>query len=373
MRAELVKTADSLGDRGAVKDLVNRSYDDWERGRVDRKNAADLVAMATIVRRDNNWEDANSAFRGAVRADPRRLEANLEWGELFLEKHAADQALACFRDVLARDPGNPDAQVGHGPGPARAGGRQRGGRPGAASGPGGQPPPRAGPGPEGGDRARRRGLAGGGSPGDGHPPDQPPRPAGRLAGRCARPPAGGPPGLRGRARPAARDPPGRRRLLRPHRRGAGAPAPLRGGPAGGGRRRRSGRDQRRPAELAGQHPLAPGRGGGGPGPAPAGLGPRPLRRADLQPAQPVREGDRHPLRAGDHPTLSLPGGGLAPGGRSRRWWPPSSRRPTTATWSATAFARQVPSCSSSTPPPSTTPCARWGCPGWGWPGSASGG
>jgi predicted Zn-dependent protease len=112
LRAELVKTLDSLGDRGAVKDLVNRSYDDWERGRVDRKNAADLVAMAIIVRRDNNWEDANSAFRGAVKAEPKRLEANLEWGDLFLEKHAADNALACFRDVLTLDPQNPDAHVG---------------------------------------------------------------------------------------------------------------------------------------------------------------------------------------------------------------------------------------------------------------------
>jgi tetratricopeptide (TPR) repeat protein len=112
LRAELVKTVDSLGDRGALKDLVNRSYDDWERGRVDRKDANDLVAMATIVRRDNNWEDANSAFREAVRAEPRRVEANLEWGELFLEKHAADNALACFRDVLTIDPGHPDALVG---------------------------------------------------------------------------------------------------------------------------------------------------------------------------------------------------------------------------------------------------------------------
>ena len=112
LRAELVKTVDSLGDRGAVKDLVNRSYDEWERGRVDRKNAADLVAMGIIVRRDNNWEDANAAFRGAVRADAKRLEANLEWGELFLEKYAVDNALACFRDVLALDPQNPDAHVG---------------------------------------------------------------------------------------------------------------------------------------------------------------------------------------------------------------------------------------------------------------------
>jgi predicted Zn-dependent protease len=112
LRAELVKTVDSLGDRGAVKDLVNRSYDDWERGRVDRKNAAELVAMATIVRRDNNWEDANAALRGAVRLEPRRPEANLEWGDLFLEKYAADNALSCFREVLALDAQNPDAQVG---------------------------------------------------------------------------------------------------------------------------------------------------------------------------------------------------------------------------------------------------------------------
>src|SRR5262245_42053047 len=32
LRAELVTAADAQGDRGAVKDLVNRSYDDWEGG-----------------------------------------------------------------------------------------------------------------------------------------------------------------------------------------------------------------------------------------------------------------------------------------------------------------------------------------------------
>jgi tetratricopeptide (TPR) repeat protein len=112
LRAELVRVVEALGDRGAVKDLVNRSYDDWEAGKVNKKSAPELLAMALAVRYDNNWEDANAAFRDAVKADPRPVEANLEWGELFLEKHAEDNALACFRDALKLDPQNPDAQVG---------------------------------------------------------------------------------------------------------------------------------------------------------------------------------------------------------------------------------------------------------------------
>jgi cellulose synthase operon protein C len=118
LRAELVLAADALGDRGAVKDLVNRSYDDWEGGRVDRKSAVDLLAMAVIVRHDNNWEDANSALRTALRQRPQRpddrqhIAVNLAWGDLFLEKHAADNARRCFDEVLAVDPQNPDARTG---------------------------------------------------------------------------------------------------------------------------------------------------------------------------------------------------------------------------------------------------------------------
>jgi cellulose synthase operon protein C len=112
LRAELVLAADALGDRGAVKDLVNRSYDDWEGGRVDRKSPGELLAMAVIVRHDNNWEDANSALRSALRIDRKQIDVNLAWGDLFLEKHAADNARRCFDEVLAVDPHNPDAHVG---------------------------------------------------------------------------------------------------------------------------------------------------------------------------------------------------------------------------------------------------------------------
>jgi predicted Zn-dependent protease len=112
LRAELMRVADALGDRGALKTLIDQSYEDWRGGRVNRSSPADLVAMAVALRFDNNWDDANSTLRAAVKADPRAAEANLEWGDIFLEKHAAENAEASFREVLKHDPANPDAHAG---------------------------------------------------------------------------------------------------------------------------------------------------------------------------------------------------------------------------------------------------------------------
>ena len=112
LRAELIQVVDAMGDRGVVKDLVNRSYDDWERGRVDRGVSAELSAMGVILRHDNNWEDANKAFRRAIELDRKNLPANLAWGDLLLEKDALGDALTCFREVLDIDPEHPDARVG---------------------------------------------------------------------------------------------------------------------------------------------------------------------------------------------------------------------------------------------------------------------
>ena len=112
LRAELMRVADALGDRGAVKTLVDRSYQDWQAGRVHRTNAPELVAMAVALRFDNNWDDANANLRAAVKVDPKSPEANLEWGDIFLEKHAAGNAEASFRDVLKLDSRHPDAHAG---------------------------------------------------------------------------------------------------------------------------------------------------------------------------------------------------------------------------------------------------------------------
>ena len=102
----------AVGDRAALAPLVDASYSDWNGGNIARNRAADLIAIATAVRLDGNWKDANDVLRDAVRANPRATAANLDWGDVLLEKHNADDAEAAFKDVLKVDPDNPDAHVG---------------------------------------------------------------------------------------------------------------------------------------------------------------------------------------------------------------------------------------------------------------------
>jgi tetratricopeptide (TPR) repeat protein len=111
-RDALMRLDAVVGDKVALAPLLERSYADWNGGRVDRKRAADLIAIATAARLDGNWKDASDTLRDAVRAEPRGTRANLDWGWTFLEKHAASEAGASFRAVLALDPDDPDARVG---------------------------------------------------------------------------------------------------------------------------------------------------------------------------------------------------------------------------------------------------------------------
>jgi Tfp pilus assembly protein PilF len=111
-RDELMRLLARQGDRAALAPLIARSYTDWNGGSIDKTRPRDLIAIATAVRLDNNWKDANETLREGVRADPRAVEANLDWGWMFLEKHAASEAEASFRAVLAVDPEHPDAHVG---------------------------------------------------------------------------------------------------------------------------------------------------------------------------------------------------------------------------------------------------------------------
>ena len=112
VRDALMRLYDAAGDRAALAPLIDASYADWNGGKVARNRPADLIAIATAVRLDGNWKDANDVLRDAVRANPRATAANLDWGDVLLEKHNAADAEAAFRDVLKVDPDNPDAHVG---------------------------------------------------------------------------------------------------------------------------------------------------------------------------------------------------------------------------------------------------------------------
>ncbi len=112
VRDALMRLYESVSDRPALAPLLDASYADWNGGQVDRGRADDLLAIATAARLDDNWKDANQVLRDAVRADPRAVAANLDWGLLLLAKHNATDAEAAFRQVLEIDPDNPDAHVG---------------------------------------------------------------------------------------------------------------------------------------------------------------------------------------------------------------------------------------------------------------------
>jgi tetratricopeptide (TPR) repeat protein len=112
VRDALMRLYDAVGDRGALAPLIDASYADWNGGKVARNRPADLIAIATAVRLDGNFKDANDVLRDAVRANPRGTAANLDWGDVLLEKHNAADAEAAFKDVLKIDPDNPDAHVG---------------------------------------------------------------------------------------------------------------------------------------------------------------------------------------------------------------------------------------------------------------------
>jgi tetratricopeptide (TPR) repeat protein len=112
VRDALMRLYEAIGERAALGPLIDRTYEDWKRGRVDRGRAADLIAVATAVRLDDNWKDASDTLRDAVRAEPRSIDANLDWGWIFLEKHSSANAELSFREVLKLDDANPDAHVG---------------------------------------------------------------------------------------------------------------------------------------------------------------------------------------------------------------------------------------------------------------------
>lgn len=111
-RIQLGLVLRELGDLDAAEKLFHSFYDDWDAGKIDQKNAEQLMYVAMAARQLESFQDANDTFRDAVAADPYLLEANVEWGFLFLQKYAAGYAEQSFDEVLKIDPNHPDAHAG---------------------------------------------------------------------------------------------------------------------------------------------------------------------------------------------------------------------------------------------------------------------
>ena len=67
---------------------------------IGERDAAGLSYVGMAARGLASYQDANDAFQEAARADPQRVETQLEWAELFLEKYDAGHAEECVRDAL---------------------------------------------------------------------------------------------------------------------------------------------------------------------------------------------------------------------------------------------------------------------------------
>jgi tetratricopeptide (TPR) repeat protein len=101
-----------LGDTARAKQTFELFVDEYNAGKIGFEDAQQSLYLGLAGRYLASFQFANDAFRDAVNLDTTLLEANIEWGHLFLEKYAASYAEQSFDEVLKSDPKHPDAHAG---------------------------------------------------------------------------------------------------------------------------------------------------------------------------------------------------------------------------------------------------------------------
>jgi tetratricopeptide (TPR) repeat protein len=86
--------------------------DQWRANKVDVKDSEFNFYMADSTRYLDEHEFANNTYRDVIDRAPKLLEANIHWGDLFLSKYAAADAVDSYDEVLKIDPHHPDAHAG---------------------------------------------------------------------------------------------------------------------------------------------------------------------------------------------------------------------------------------------------------------------
>lgn len=89
---------------------VLRAYDDGRLGE-GAARAEDLASVAMAARALGEMHDANDLFREAAAADRARVETQLEWAQLFLEKYDAKHAAESVLEALGHNKHHPLAHV----------------------------------------------------------------------------------------------------------------------------------------------------------------------------------------------------------------------------------------------------------------------
>lgn len=88
-----------VGRRDDARAVLQRAVDRYTDGLVFSSEDTAMVARASWLL--GEFHDANSLFTEATRLDPTNLEAQVLWGNLFLEKYNSADAQRSFEDALA--------------------------------------------------------------------------------------------------------------------------------------------------------------------------------------------------------------------------------------------------------------------------------
>ncbi|HEU4751853.1 MAG TPA: tetratricopeptide repeat protein, partial [Armatimonadota bacterium] len=115
-RIYLGLTLQETGQTAEAEKLFNGFFQEFNQAgaAVEKWPAERLAYTAMAARALRSWQDANDTFQSAVEKDPSFLQANLEWGDLFLLKYRADEAAKSYAEVLKVNRNLPRALVGMG-------------------------------------------------------------------------------------------------------------------------------------------------------------------------------------------------------------------------------------------------------------------
>jgi predicted Zn-dependent protease len=100
------------GKLADAKTTFDVFYDDYRDDKIKKSNAEHLTYVAMACRYTQNFRDASDTFRDAVQADPKQIEAYIQWAEISLEKYEAGYAEKHYADALKINPHRAEALIG---------------------------------------------------------------------------------------------------------------------------------------------------------------------------------------------------------------------------------------------------------------------
>ena len=107
----LARAAERRGRSVEARSFYMRIIEGYNSERINARDAAGLAYVGSATHALGSVRDANTAFQESIAADPQRVETQLEWAQLFLEKYDAGHAEECVQDALRVNPEHPVAHT----------------------------------------------------------------------------------------------------------------------------------------------------------------------------------------------------------------------------------------------------------------------